>query len=744
MSTSHLSSAEIGRELGGRYRLVAPIGIGTSSRVFLAVDTQLRRRVAVKLLHAALAADDSFLRRFRAEARAAGALSHPNIVAVYDWGEDETDDGVVPYLVTEYLGGGSLRRILDRGRPLSPSQALIVGLDTARALGHAHRRGLIHRDVKPGNLLFDTEGRLRLADFGLARALAEAAWTEPTGTMLGTARYASPEQAMGRRLDGRSDVYSLALVMVECVTGQVPFAADTTTGTLALRTQSDLDVPAELAGLRGPLTRAGRLDPDERPDADELEISLMAAAESMPRPEPLPLVATLDEAQITAELRLVEGIGGLGAVAVLSDHADPAALADDDADPDGDGGRDGGAPSSSDGTAPDGTAPERTAPDGTAPDGTAPDGTAPDGADDEPIVLERTPIVVAEEHHLLAASRPASFGRVEPFVPVASDDGDDEDRPTTVVPVAPAAPQPRRRWPLRLLLAVAVIAVLGGAAAWWFLIRVPVHDVPDLVGTDIGEVRALAKDNGWTLDDDTVVRVDDTRPGEVVEQAPAAGTGLAEGSTLEVTVSLGPTLVAVPDVVGTPEEQARAQIEAAGLSVGPSSTANDEAVPAGSVVSAGPAPGQEAPAADGTVPKGTELALVVSTGPAPRTVPDGLTGVPVSDAKARLASVQLTADEQQVFDESVPAGIVISAGTPPGTSVPRDTAVVLTVSKGPAPIVVPPVTGMTGTAAAAALQAAGFGVSGIEGSPSGMVLATDPPAGESHPRGSPVRVFTRS
>ena len=323
--SSHLSSAEIGRELGGRYRLVAPIGIGTSARVYLAVDTQLRRRVAVKLLHAALAADDAFLRRFRAEARAAGALSHPNIVAVYDWGEDETDDGVVPYLVTEYLGGGSLRRILDRGRPLSPSQALIVGLDTSRALAHAHRRGLIHRDVKPGNLLFDTEGRLRLADFGLARALAEAAWTEPTGTMLGTARYSSPEQAVGRRLDGRSDVYSLALVLVECVTGQVPFVADTTAGTLALRTQSDLDVPPELAGLRGTLQRAGRLDPDERPDADEVEISLMAAAETMPRPEPLPLVATLDEAQITSELRLVEGIGGLGAIAVLSEHrsADP-------------------------------------------------------------------------------------------------------------------------------------------------------------------------------------------------------------------------------------------------------------------------------------------------------------------------------------------------------------------------------------------------------------------------------------
>jgi serine/threonine-protein kinase len=731
VSTSHLSSAEIGRELGGRYRLVAPIGIGTSSRVFLAVDTQLRRRVAVKLLHAALAADDAFLRRFRAEARAAGALSHPNIVAVYDWGEDETDEGMVPYLVTEYLGGGSLRRILDRGRPLSPSQALIVGLDTARALGHAHRRGLIHRDVKPGNLLFDTEGRLRLADFGLARALAEAAWTEPSGTMLGTARYASPEQALGRRLDGRSDVYSLALVMVECVTGQVPFAADTTTGTLALRTQSDLPVPADLGGLRGPIARAGRLDPESRPDADELEISLMAAAESMPRPEPLPLVATLDEAEITAELRLVEGIGGLGAVAVLSDHDEPDVVdrrVGERPDPDG---ADAVRPDADDLTA---------APTDRSADADQPDGPGEPG---EPVVLERSPIVVAEEHHLLAASRPASFGRVEPFVPAATAPGGE------VVDVGPAAapstsPRPKRRWPRRLAFALAILAVLGGAAAWWFLIRVPVHDVPDVVGRDVGEVRAVAKDNGWTLDDDTVVRVDDTRPGEVVEQSPRAGVGLAEGETLVVTVSLGPSLVGVPDVVGKPLEQATAEIEAAGLAVGATSEAADETIPAGAVVSAGPAPGQEAPAADGTVPKGTELALVVSTGPAPRVVPDGLTGIQVADAKAKLASVQLTAAVQETFDEAVPAGIVISAGTPPGTSVPRDTAVPLVVSKGPAPIVVPSVNGMTGTAAAAALQSAGFGVSGIEGSPSGLVLATDPPAGESHPRGSPVRIFTRS
>ena len=182
---------QIGRVLGGRYRLVAAVGTGASATVYQADDVQLRRRVAVKVLHPYLAEDRGFLRRFQAEAQAAAALSHPNIMAVFDWGADEH----IPYLVLEYLGGGSLRAMLDRGRLLSPSQALLVGLETSRGLDYAHRRGVVHRDIKPANLLFGEDRRLRIADFGLARAIAEAAWTEPSGVLLGTARYASPEQA---------------------------------------------------------------------------------------------------------------------------------------------------------------------------------------------------------------------------------------------------------------------------------------------------------------------------------------------------------------------------------------------------------------------------------------------------------------------------------------------------------------------------------------------------------------------
>ncbi len=278
----------IGRVLGGRYRLVAAVGTGASATVYQADDVQLRRRVAVKVLHPSLAEDAAFLRRFQSEAQAAAALSHPNIMAIFDWGTD----GRVPYLVLEYLGGGNLRAMLDRGRLLSPSQALLVGLEASRGLDYAHRRGFVHRDIKPANLLFGEDRRLRIADFGLARAIADAAWTEPSGVILGTARYASPEQARAEPVDGKSDVYSLALTLVESVTGEVPFAGETTVATLMNRLDRLMPVSADLGPLASVIERAGRPDPAERSSAAELGQGLIAAAEKLPRPVPLALVAT--------------------------------------------------------------------------------------------------------------------------------------------------------------------------------------------------------------------------------------------------------------------------------------------------------------------------------------------------------------------------------------------------------------------------------------------------------------------
>src|SRR5262245_19599733 len=276
---------QVGRVLGGRYRLLSAVGSGASAHVYLADDVRLRRRVAVKVLHPALANDELFLRRFRAEARAAAALSHPHILAVFDWSGD--DDS--PYLVTEFLGGGSVRSMLDAGHRLTTAQALVVGLETVRALDHAHRQGFVHRDIKPANLLFGGDARLRVADFGLARAIAEAGWTEPTGAMLGTARYASPEQARGESVNGASDIYSLSLVLIEAVTGTVPFSADTTIATLMSRLDHPLVVPDVMGPLSGILTQAGGLDAAKRPDAAAFGAGLVDAAEQLARPSPLPL-----------------------------------------------------------------------------------------------------------------------------------------------------------------------------------------------------------------------------------------------------------------------------------------------------------------------------------------------------------------------------------------------------------------------------------------------------------------------
>jgi serine/threonine-protein kinase len=275
----------IGRVLGGRYRLVAPLGVGASAQVFLAEDVSLRRHVAIKLLQPALANDQAFLKRFRAEARAAAALNHPHIARVFDWGEDEGG----PYLVLEYLSGGSLLDLLERGVRLSVSQAASVAAQAARGLAHAHARGLVHRDVKPANLLFDDEGRVRVADFGVARALADGAWTDPAGSTVGTARYAAPEQAQGLALDGRADVYSLALVTFESLTGYVPFVLDTAMGTFAARIGATLPGHGALGALQPILGDAASPNVMSRLDAATLASKLEALAATLPRPQALPI-----------------------------------------------------------------------------------------------------------------------------------------------------------------------------------------------------------------------------------------------------------------------------------------------------------------------------------------------------------------------------------------------------------------------------------------------------------------------
>ena len=279
-------SDNIGRVLGGRYRLEAVLGTGASAIVYRAEDSTLERQVAIKILQPALAQDEAFLKRFRAEARAVAALNHPAILQVYDWGEDDS----VPYLVTELLAGGTLKDLFDAGVLMTPEQAVSIGGQAAAGLAYAHARGLVHRDVKPANLLFDAEGRLRITDFGVARALAEASWTEPAGSMIGTVRYSSPEQAEGESVDGKADVYSLALVLYEAVTGVVPFVEDSLVSTLRARVGKTLPQDDRLGPLDPILVQAAFPDHEARLDAEAFELRLGSVARALPDPAPLPRV----------------------------------------------------------------------------------------------------------------------------------------------------------------------------------------------------------------------------------------------------------------------------------------------------------------------------------------------------------------------------------------------------------------------------------------------------------------------
>ena len=260
--------------------------------MFLADDVRLRRQVAIKVLHPALVGDPGFLRRFEAEAQAVAALSHPHVLTVHDWGHD--DNG--PFLVSEYLAGGSLRAVLDHGRLLTPAQAVKVGLEASSGLAAAHARGMIHRDIKPANLLFDRAGRLRIADFGLVQAYAQSDVTQPDGAFAGTAAYLAPERARPDVvLDGRTDVYSLVLAMIESVTGQVPLSGDSPAEMLARRSSHDVSVPEELGAASEILSLAGRADPEQRPFAIGLRDGLVESTRGFTAPARLPLIGALPD-----------------------------------------------------------------------------------------------------------------------------------------------------------------------------------------------------------------------------------------------------------------------------------------------------------------------------------------------------------------------------------------------------------------------------------------------------------------
>jgi beta-lactam-binding protein with PASTA domain/tRNA A-37 threonylcarbamoyl transferase component Bud32 len=275
-----------------RYRVVNRIGSGGMADVYCAEDTQLGRKVALKLLYRRFAEDEEFVERFRREASAAAGLQHPNVVQVYDRG---AWDGTY-YIAMEFLDGRSLKHLVRESGPLDPEHAIDIVVQVLKAARFAHKRGVIHRDIKPHNVIIDSEGRAKVTDFGIARAGASE-MTE-TGSIIGTAQYLSPEQAQGHPVDARSDLYSIGVLLYELLTGRVPFEADSAV-TIALKhVQQEPPLPSQLAAAVTPaledvVMRALAKDPAHRfQDADAFIDALEAARGGVPTDATRALPAT--------------------------------------------------------------------------------------------------------------------------------------------------------------------------------------------------------------------------------------------------------------------------------------------------------------------------------------------------------------------------------------------------------------------------------------------------------------------
>lgn len=695
--------------IDNRYRLVAKIGIGASATVYLADDVRLRRRVAVKTLAEALAEEPTFVNRFGAEMQAASALRHPHIGMIHDWGVDDA-----PYVVGEYFASGSLRRLLDRPVRLSPSQVLQIALATARALAYAHERGVVHRNLNPSNLLFADDARLKITDFGLTRAFAEAASTQPMGVQATTGRYASPEQARGSSVDGRADVYALALIVIEAVTGRVPFAADTALATLMARIDRMPEVPAELEAMAGPLVRSTTIDPADRLDASGLVTALMAVADAFGDPDPLPLIDESPRPGPAPEAD--EDVPDDITVIVAPGH-DVERPVESKSPPE---------PEPTPGFAAAATPLIEPANSDVADEGPRPTVRAPTGEAE----LERpTPADVVERPGRSPQSDDqAASGQTSTTTLVDSDSDVSEE-----------ARRNHRRWRVAWAVLALVVVVGGGAVGFlvWQAQRTPTHLIPSVAGLTPDAAQARLEALGFDVRT-RLIRRDGTTAGDVLAVDPITGTRQSEGDRVTLTVSAGQSLVTIPEnLAGDTADVANETLTRLGLVIEPPTEQFSEDVESGRVIGTEPALGK-------SIEKGSAVSLVVSKGPQPRVVPE-VSGMSADEAQAALREIGLVPEITTRLDPAVDKGGLIGLDPGSGTSLPRGASVTVVVSSGLS-VIVPSLDGVTTVAEAIAkLQQAGLVANNLTGSGSlsGRPVAFDPPAGQIVAKGSPVNIVVQ-
>lgn len=666
----------LGRVLDRRYQIERKIARGGMAVVYAAHDLRLDRTVAVKVMHPGLGEDPEFVARFEREARSAARLAHHNVVSVFDQGEDA---GTL-YLVMEYVPGLTLRDLIRKDAPLAPDKALAVLEPVLAALAAAHEAGMIHRDMKPENVLLGDDGRTKVADFGLARAVnAETQHTATAGMLMGTVSYLAPELVTAGRADARSDVYAAGVVMFEMLTGQKPHQADTAIQVAYKHVHDDVPPPSTLQpGLPdyvdALVARATARDLDQRPsDARTLlhqvrrvRLALDHGVRADPelsadlRPRPR-------EAATAVTNRL--DVSDLRSAPVVHDFYDQDAAAL----------------------------------------------TQPVPTPSEPADL------VARATRATSAAAGGNGGLITPR-PASP------PQPPLPPTISPERSSQRGRVLLAAVLALAALVGLGG----WYLGVGRYTTTPAVLNLTAADAKAKIQDAGLVFAAGDPEYSESVAKGSALRTDPTPGARIREGGTVTVIFSLGPERYAVPTLRGKTEAEATRLLEAETLVVGGTERRFHESIPAGAVITTDPVAGTE-------LKRGAAVTLIVSRGKRPIDIPDW-TGKSGKDARKDLTELGFKVKSSSEFNDEVPEGLVISQSPSSGSGVRGDT-ITLVVSRGPELVEIPRVRGLSEESATKRLEKLGFQV---ETTRSGLyvgadiVVGSNPDAGAKAPKGSTV------